>query len=239
MSENKSIPLGELEALIKGDLCSHDEAIRLEARAKLLEDGSEMVGQQLAQKSNYVGLSYPKFMLDTLMQLPLTVQIRGLLFMVTRSGSTHVYQGVAKKALREAIEIFKENKDTKSLWRIQKSNATGDIIELASQALVELGELVIESRPIGFVDSLQDLTIKDDWERCNVNISRKTLLFTANFYVKTEMVQTVKIKDKTQAVYEKELEDYIVSQGFKQTGGREDSKFIYYLFKRELNESRK
>jgi len=90
----------------------------------------------------------------------------------------------------------------------------------------------MESRSTLNVDSLRDLTIEDDWGRCNVNISRKSLLFTANFYVETEMIQTVKIKDKTQAVYEEELE-YIVSQGFKQTGGREDSKFVYYLYKRE------
>jgi len=232
MGEKKPMTVGELEDLIQGDLCSYDESIRLEARAKLLEDGSEMVGQQLAQKTNYEGLSYPKFMIDTLMLLPLTVRLRGLLFMASSSGSTHIYQGVAKKALREAIEIFKENKDTKSLWRIHKSSATGDIIELASRALAELGELEMESRPILIVDSLRDLTIKDNWGQCNVNISRTTLLFTANFYVETEMIQTVRIKGKTQALVEEEL-DYIVSQGFKQTGGREDSKFVYCLYKRE------
>lgn len=237
MSEKKEMSLGELEAVIKNELCSDDEVTRQQAQAKLLEEGSEIVAKQLAQKSKYLASSpYADFIIETLMKMPLTVKLKALESMTMPYGKSHPYQEIGKKALVEAIQTFKDNKDIENLLKIKNGYASQDILELALKALEELGKQPKPLKPVPnptlTVNSLKDVTIADDWVRCNAHLNRLSLVFVANFCVNAGIIQPVQIKGKTETNYKQERE-YLMSQGFVQTSSRDDGEFTYYWFKRQ------
>jgi len=232
----------EIRELLE-ELCSDDEQSATTAFDTLLAtENLGDVAKQMASAIQY-GRNNPEILYARLLQLPAPERIlKGLLELssaLIRKGKP--YQQKAHQSVLDGIEELKAAGDAETIEKIvtDKYFASDEIIASGKQALESMGNEAPETkpamRPTLRVDSLNEVTIEDDWIKCSASMStypgHEDLTLTFN--IEGAVIQMVKIKTDDRDDCMKVLKS-LEERGFIQSSTRKEPEFEYFYYKREI-----